>query len=153
MVLQFLLIIIRAILAAAIRMEKAAFGRLTQAYRHVQRPDRQILFHPVTDCPPDDAAAIQIKDNSKSEPAFRGPDVSDVASPFLVGPSGNKVQFYYFLASLFAATPRGCRLSVVTLCRRVRTGFIPLIFINLPTRRSPTSSPMSFNSIVILGRP
>jgi hypothetical protein len=37
------LIIIGAVLAATIRMEDAAFGRLPQVYRHIERPDCQIL--------------------------------------------------------------------------------------------------------------
>src|SRR3546814_19280571 len=38
-------------------------------------------------------------------------------------------------SSQFAATPRRWLLSVVTLCLRVRIGFIPLIFIRSEERR------------------
>ena len=31
-------------------------GRLAKAHRHIQRPDRQILFHPVADRPAHDPA-------------------------------------------------------------------------------------------------
>lgn len=65
-----LLIIVRSILAAAIRMEKAALWGLAQARRHIQRPDRQILLHPVADRPANDAATMQVEDDSKVEPAF-----------------------------------------------------------------------------------
>ena len=54
--LQFLLIAIGAILAAAIGMKNAAIGGLAKAHRHIQRPDRQILFHPVADRPAHDPA-------------------------------------------------------------------------------------------------
>ncbi len=63
--LQLFLIVVRAILAAAIRMEKAALGRLAQAHRHIQRPDRQVFLNPVADCPAHDATAMQIKDDCK----------------------------------------------------------------------------------------
>jgi hypothetical protein len=37
--------------------------------------------------PADDAARIQVKDDGKIQPALTGPDVADVASPFLIGAS------------------------------------------------------------------
>ncbi len=49
--LQLLLIIIGAILAAAIRVEKAALWWLAQSHSHIECTDRQILFHPVADGP------------------------------------------------------------------------------------------------------
>ena len=63
--LQLLLIVIRAILAAAIRMEQAALWWLAQAHRHVECPDRQILLHPVTDCPTHNTTAVQIENDSE----------------------------------------------------------------------------------------
>jgi hypothetical protein len=51
--LQLLLIIIRAVLAAAIGMEKAAIQWLAEAHRHIERPDREILLHPVASRPPE----------------------------------------------------------------------------------------------------
>ncbi len=59
---QALLIRVGTILRAAIRMVKAAFGRLAQCHSHVQRPDREILFHAVADSPADDATRVEIKD-------------------------------------------------------------------------------------------
>jgi hypothetical protein len=50
-------------------MEKAALWRIAEAYSHVQRPDRQILFHPVTDRPTHNAAAMQIKNNAMLAPS------------------------------------------------------------------------------------
>lgn len=73
--LQFLLIIVGTILAAAIRMEKASFWWLAQAHRHIQRLDRQILLHPVADGPAHDTPAMQIENDGKIEPAFRRPDI------------------------------------------------------------------------------
>ena len=48
---QDLLVIVRAVLAAAIRMMDAALGRSPQRNRHVQRPDREIALHPVAEGP------------------------------------------------------------------------------------------------------
>jgi len=62
---QALLIRVGTILRAAIRMAHAAFGRLAQCHSHVQRPDREILFHPVADSPADDATRVEIEDDSQ----------------------------------------------------------------------------------------
>ena len=78
-------------MAAAIRMEKAALWWLAQAHRHIQRPDRQILLHPVADSPAHDAAAMEIEDDGEIEPAFCSPDIGDVARPFPVGCIGGKI--------------------------------------------------------------
>jgi hypothetical protein len=51
-------------------MEKAAFWRLAQAHRHIQRSDRQILLHPVADSPTHDTSAMQVEDDGKVKPAF-----------------------------------------------------------------------------------
>ena len=69
----------------AIRMMNAVLVRLTQCHSHVQRPDRQIPLHPVTDRPADDAPGVQIEDNGQIQPTFARPDVADVSGPFLVG--------------------------------------------------------------------
>ena len=89
--LQLLLVIVRTILATAITVENAAFWRITQAHRHIQRPDRQILLHPITDCPANDAAAVQVEYHGEVEPAFSSPDIAYVASPLLVGSGSNKI--------------------------------------------------------------
>jgi hypothetical protein len=44
-------------------MMNAVLEWLSQGYRHVQRPDRQIPLHAVTNGPTDDLTRIQIKDN------------------------------------------------------------------------------------------
>ena len=82
---QALLIRVGTILRAAIRMVNAAFGRLAQCHSHVQRTDREILFHAVTDSPADDAPGVQIKDNGQIKPPLTGPDIAYVTSPLLIG--------------------------------------------------------------------
>ena len=76
---QAFLVFIRAILRPAIHVMNAAFGRSTKGHSHVQRPDRQVSLHPVTDGPSDDAAGIQIKDHRQIQPALSGPDIGYVA--------------------------------------------------------------------------
>jgi len=83
--LQLLLEVLRAILAAAVRVKNAALGWLAQVYGHLQRPDRKVLLHPVADSPTNHAPAEQINDNCQIEPALGGPDIADIACPFLVG--------------------------------------------------------------------
>ena len=78
------LIIVGAVLASTIGMVNAAFGGLAQGDGHVQRPDHQVTFHTVADGPANDAARKQIQDNGQIQPAFAGPDICDVAGPFLV---------------------------------------------------------------------
>lgn len=75
-------------------MVNAAFERLSQCHGHVQRSDRQIPFHAVTDGPTDDAAGIQIEDNGQIQPALTGPDIGYVASPFLIGAKPSMVRRY-----------------------------------------------------------
>ena len=48
---QKLLVVMGAVLRAAIRMVNTAGWRAAQGNGHVQRPDRQILLHPVADGP------------------------------------------------------------------------------------------------------
>ena len=80
-----LLILVGTILRPAIRVVNAVLGRLSQCHGHVQCLDCQIPFHAITDSPADDAAGVQIKDDSQIEPALTGPDVADVSGPLLVG--------------------------------------------------------------------
>lgn len=88
---QFFLEVVRAILAAAIRMENAVLGRLTQVYGHFQRPDCQVFLHPVADCPTNDTPTEQINDDSQIKPALGGPYIADIACPFLVRRSGQEI--------------------------------------------------------------
>ena len=77
---------------------------LAQVYGHFQRPDRQILLHPVADRPTNDAPAEQINDNRQMRrraalpgagrapsPTFGGPDIADIARPFLIGRGGQEI--------------------------------------------------------------
>jgi hypothetical protein len=48
-------------------MMNAVLGRLSQSYCHVQRPDRQISLHTITDSPADDTPRIKIEDDGKIE--------------------------------------------------------------------------------------
>ena len=85
MLAQNLLIIVGTILATAIRMVDAALGWSPQRKGHVQRPDRQVAFHPVADSPADHSPGMQIKYDSQIEPTFTRPYIADVPRPFLVG--------------------------------------------------------------------
>ena len=55
-------------------------------------------------------------------------------------------------SSQLAATPRRWLLSVVTLCRRARTGSIPFIRISRPIRRSPKTRPAFLSDPISLWR-
>lgn len=65
MLAQYLLIIVRTILRPAICMMDAAFGRLPERDGHLQRPDREITLHAVTDSPADDASGMQLEDDGQ----------------------------------------------------------------------------------------
>ena len=86
MLAQHLLIVMRRVLAAAIAVEDTAPRRGPQSDCHLQRPDRQIAFHPVADGPSDGAPRVEIEDDGQIQPPLAGPDVADVARPFLVWP-------------------------------------------------------------------
>ena len=63
MLAQDLLVIVRAVLAATIGVMDAAFGWCSEGYGHLQRPDRQITLHAVTDRPTDNAPGVQVQDH------------------------------------------------------------------------------------------
>ena len=50
-------------------------------------PDR---VYPVTEGPADDAPGIRVDDHRKAKPALAGPDMTDIASPSLIGPAAEK---------------------------------------------------------------
>lgn len=50
---QYFLIIVRAVLASTIPVEDATFGQCSERNGPVQRPDRKAAFHPVADSPAD----------------------------------------------------------------------------------------------------
>lgn len=51
---------------------------------HVQCADRQITFHPIAHGPADHTAGVQVQDDCQIQLPLAGPDVADIASPFLV---------------------------------------------------------------------
>lgn len=72
-----------AVLRAAIRVVNTAGWRSSQGNSHVQRPDRQILLHPVADGPANHAPREQVDDDGQINPALARPDVGDVSRPLL----------------------------------------------------------------------
>jgi len=82
---QQLLIIMRTILAAPVGMVDAALGWSAQGDGHVQRPDREVAFHPVRHGPADYPPGIQIQNHGQIEPALTGPDIAYINDPFLIG--------------------------------------------------------------------
>ena len=87
---QALLVLVGTILRPTIGMVNAPFGWLSQCHCHIQYADRQILLHLVANGPTDDAMRIEIKDNGQIQPAFAGPDVTDVSSHFWLETSAEK---------------------------------------------------------------
>jgi len=81
---QEFLIIVRTVLAVAIRVMNTAFWRLSQSDGHVQCPDCQITFHAVAYGPTEHSPGMQIKDHGKVEPYFSSPNIADVTGSFLV---------------------------------------------------------------------
>lgn len=79
MLTQDFLVVMRAALAIAIGRMNAALRWPSQRNRHVQCPDDQNAFHSVTDGQANDAPRMQVKGDSRVEPAFAGSHVADVA--------------------------------------------------------------------------
>ena len=88
---QQLLIVVRAVLAAPVRMMDAAFWRPARGNRHCQRPDLQVFIQAAADCSSNDAPGMKVQHEGQIDPALAGPDASDVASPLVVGPSRMEV--------------------------------------------------------------
>ena len=82
---QQLLIAMGTVLRPAVRVMNAARWRLGQVDGHLQRPDGEVAFHAVADGPTDHAPGIKIDENGEVKPALAGPDIADIAGPFLVG--------------------------------------------------------------------
>ena len=159
---QEFLIIVRTVLAAAIRVMVAALWRLSQSDGHVQCPDCQITFHAVAYGPTDHSPGMQVQDHSQIKPSFSGPHIADVARPFLVLVVGAEVPVQQVWRDVegVVAVPLSvdcfaiaCRAKVVTLYFFARSTRMPFSRISRPTRRCPTFRPSSFNSSVILDRP
>ena len=88
---QGLLVAVRTVLAATVAMENAAPWRGPERDGQFQRPDRQIAFHAIADGPADNAPGVQLQVHRQIEPALAGPDIADVARPFLIGLIGSEI--------------------------------------------------------------
>ena len=88
---QFFLEIVRAILAATIRMENTTRRRIAQSHSHIERFDCKVLLHPVARGPANDASAEQIDDDSQVKPPLVCSDVANIACPFPVGSVGHEI--------------------------------------------------------------
>ena len=80
-----LLIVVRKVLASAIRVMNAALWWPAQGNRHVEGADRQVFLHLVADRTTYHPAGMQIKYDRQINPALPRPDIGDVAGPFLIG--------------------------------------------------------------------
>lgn len=145
----------RTVLTAAIRVVNAALRGLAQGDGHVQRTDRQVFLHPVTDGPADYPARMQVEDDGQIDPAFARPDIGNITGPFRFA----DLRFWLgWLATKscckrFGAMLNVWSLSVVALNLWVLTTKIAFCRIRRPTLRCPTHKPNSFSSSVIRGRP
>ena len=83
MLAQDLLIIVRTILAATVRVMNTAFRRCPECNRHLQRPDRQVPFHAIAYSPTNDTPRMQVQDHGQIQPTLAGPNAADIARPFL----------------------------------------------------------------------
>ena len=76
-------------MAATIRVENTARRWIAQSHRHIERPDSEILFHPVACRPADDATTEQVDDDGQIKSPFSGPYITDFARPFTIDRTGN----------------------------------------------------------------
>ena len=84
MLTQDLLVVMRTVLTAPVAVEDAAFGWRSESDGHFQGPDRQVPLHAIADSPTNDTPGMQIEDHCQIQPTLAGPDVADIARPFLV---------------------------------------------------------------------
>ena len=77
---------------------------------------------------------MQVQDHSQIQPALAGPDIADIARPFLIGLISGEVPIQQVRRDieLMIAVPLSadcfaiaCRAKVVTLCLRVLTTDMP----------------------------
>ena len=83
-VLDQSLISLGTILAATIRVNDRAPGEVAAEQCHGQRITDQLLRHTPAHRPTHDGAGIQVHDHRQIQPALVGPDVTDIADPFLI---------------------------------------------------------------------
>ena len=86
-----LLIVMRTVLTAAIRVVNAALGWPAQGDGHIESADYHVFLHQVADGPANHPARMQIKDDGQIYPAFPRPDIGDVAGPFLIWLARSKI--------------------------------------------------------------
>ena len=81
--------------------------------------------------------------------------IGDVARPFTIRGIGGEISIQPVCRDTETMVAVRCNLVLARAnwLDPVDVGYAALRVISRPTRRSPTSSPTSFNSIVILGRP
>ena len=97
---------------------------------------------------------MQVEDDGEIEPTFCSPDIGNVARPLTIRGIGGEITIQPVCrdTETMMAVSRNLVPARANWLDPVDVGFAALRVISHPTRRSPTSSPTSFNSIVILGR-
>ena len=71
-------------------MVDAPWRRSAQGDGHVQGADRQVPLQAIADSPADYAPGVEVENDGQVQPTFAGPDVADVACPFLIGSVGRE---------------------------------------------------------------
>ena len=97
-----ILIFVRAILTAPVGVVDTSRRRPAQSNGHVQSPDRQVPLQAAADGPADHTTGVEVENDGQIQPALSGPDVADVAGPFLIGSVGDKTRSSRFGAMVKA---------------------------------------------------
>lgn len=128
-----LLIIVRTILGPPIGMVDAARWWIAQRNSIVERLQCQILLELIADSPSNNTTRMQVDHHGQIQPSLPRPDITNVASPLLVGP----FSAWKLRSNQLGAMLKRCLLSVVALYLRVLTTRMPLSRIKRPTRGGP----------------
>ena len=64
-------------------LDGTKFKHGSERHSHFQGPHRKVPFHLIAYSPTNNAARMQIQDDSQIQPTFTCPDIADVASPLL----------------------------------------------------------------------
>jgi hypothetical protein len=81
----------RPILAPAVGKVQKIIRRSAHGDGAFQCGQRQVLFHPITAGPANDAPGKQVQHDRQIQPALIGPDIRNVDAPFLVRRGGGEV--------------------------------------------------------------
>ena len=91
MLFENVLIVVRRVLAAPVRMMYQTMARIPSSQSHLEGLDDQLASHPGRGGPTDDLAIVKIQEDCQVKPALVGRDIGNIADPGAIRGFDSKV--------------------------------------------------------------